>query len=966
MRALWLWIALLLGLAVAIWGGWSLDANRRFQRELDQAEKDMADGRYGLARQRFLGLRKGRPGSGEVAYQLGLCEEKLGHLDAAVAAWSGVATDSPLYGKAAVGRALTLMNMGRYSQAENLLATIPRDKGPYAAHVRYQIEVLLRIEGRIHEARDLIIEGWPGAREPSEVLKNLYQLDDARFPINYVKEALKRGDPDDDRVWLGQANLAIWSGRLSDAARWLDACARRGRDDQPVWLARLSLAMSSGDLEGARRALKCVRASWFLPFEVLRIRVWLAAAGGNEEEERRSLLALVDEEPGNATTWARLAELAHKAGRHDEAESFRKKQSEAGARHTRYDRLIMYDERVRHLDELSELARAIGRPIEARGWSLIQRGQAATIPLWPRKAIGTGGDQSGATLARLIDEFPPSPAASIARSPMERASSIPAFNDDAEKAGLRFIHNNGHSGAFIPPPETMSGGVGLLDYDGDGWIDVYAVQGGTFPPSDSIHGDGDRLFRNRGDGTFEDVTDHARIGTFPRGYGHGVTIGDYDNDGRPDLFVTRWHSYALYHNRGNGQFDDVTAQSGLAGDRDWPTSAAFADLDQDGDLDLYVCHYLLYDSANPKLCTDPDSPGKRECMPRDFPSLPDHVFRNDNGRFVEVTTEGGFVDLDGRGLGVVAAHLDDDEKIDLYVANDMSANYLFRNLGNFHFEELGEAAGAAASADGVYKSGMGIACGDLDGDGLVDLGVTNYFGESTTFYRNLGKGLFADHTALVGLSGPSRPLLGFGIAFADVNDDGWLDMLSTNGHVQDGRPRMPWSMPLQLMMGATGGHLTDVSDRAGEPFQKMHLGRGLAIGDLDNDGRLDAVVLDQNEPLVYLHNITEKPGHFVRFSLEGSKSNRDGVGARVTIACDGRRRMSERIGGGSYQSANDPRLHFGLGASEWVDSVEVRWPSGHVDHHERLIGDREYRLREGGTPLELRNGLQSASGPNRR
>ncbi len=342
-------------------------------------------------------------------------------------------------------------------------------------------------------------------------------------------------------------------------------------------------------------------------------------------------------------------------------------------------------------------------------------------------------------------------------------------------------------------------------------------------------------------------------------------------------------------------------------------------------------------------------------MPRDYPSLPDHVFRNDNGRFVDVTAQAGFVDPDGRGLGVVAANLDDDNKIDLYVANDMSANYLFHNLGGFRFEETGQVSGAAASADGFYKSGMGIACGDLDGDGELDLAVTNFFGESTTFYRNLGGGLFVDHTASIGLMAPSRPLLGFGVAFPDVNNDGWLDLISTNGHVMDGRPRIPLTMPLQLLTASPGGRLTDVSGRSGEPFRPLHLGRGLAVGDLDNDGLLDALVLNQNEPLVYLHNQTKRAGHFIRFSLEGTKSNRDAVGARVTIGCGGRRRVVERVGGGSYQSASDPRLHFGLGAARQVESVEVRWPSGQVDHHEGLAVDREYRLREGAEPREVKN-----------
>ena len=488
-------------------------------------------------------------------------------------------------------------------------------------------------------------------------------------------------------------------------------------------------------------------------------------------------------------------------------------------------------------------------------------------------------------------------------------------------------------------------------------------QAHSLPLSPASH-DGDRLFRNRGDGTFEDVTERSGIASFPRGYGHGVAVGDFDNDGRPDLFVTRWHSYALYRNQGHGRFEDVTASAGFGGDRDWPSSAAFADLDGDGDLDLYVCHYLFFDPANPKKCDHSDPSQNHTCMPRDYPAVADHVFRNDHGRFVDVTAQAGFVDPDGRGLGVVAADLDDDNKIDLYVANDMSTNYLFHNRGGFRFEETGHISGLAASADGVYKSGMGIACGDLDGDCRLDLAVTNFFGESTTFFRNLGQGLFVDHTALIGLLAPSRPLLGFGVAFPDVNNDGWLDLISTNGHVFDGRPQIPFKMPLQLLMGSPGGRLTDVSQRAGAPFRPLHLGRGLAVGDLDNDGRLDIVVVNQNEQLAYLHNRTAQPGHFIRFSLEGTRSNRDAVGARVTIISGGRRRMSERIGGGSYQSASDPRLHFGLGDSRQVERVEVRWPSGQVDRHEVLAADREYRLREGAKPDEVKTGPRQASGPS--
>jgi enediyne biosynthesis protein E4 len=949
MRRLSLWIVLLLGLVSILGGSWHWIDERGYRRELEQAEREMEAGRFRPARQRLAGLARTHRGSSAALYQLGRCEEKLGHLDAALAAWSSVSSDSPLFIKASVARAWLLIHSARLALAEEVLAPLPHVQGPDAQLVRQAYEHLLRLEGRTLEAREMIVGSWRGAADPSYVLKRLYILDDAAFPLDYIKNVLKLGAASDDRVWLAQANIATWQGRFDESARWLEACEKQRPLDQAVWLARLSLAMSSTDPRGARRAVEQLHASWFLPFEILRLRAWFAATSQNDETERQSLLALLAEEPGNNAAWGRLAELAHKAGRGSEAETFRKKQVEAMNRRERYTHLLMSDDRAQHSDELARLAQELGRPIEARGWSLIQNGRAAAEPLGFDEAGKRTVLEPPQTLASLMGDLLPGTNAAPTQ-PSQAHLIVPAFVDDAERAGLRFFHDNGHSEGAVMLAQAMCGGVGLLDYDGDGWLDVYAVQGGPFPPSAALHHDGDHLFRNRGNGTFEDVTQATGIASFPQGYGHGVAVGDYDNDGRPDLFVTRWRAYALYRNRGDGRFEDVTNAAGLGGDRDWPTSATFADLDGDGDLDLYVCHYLLYDAANPKRCDHVDGPST--CMPRDFPALTDHVFHNDGRRFIDVTAEAGFVDPEGRGLGVLAADLDDDNQIDLYVANDMSANYLFRNLGGFRFGEIGQVAGAAASGDGLYKSGMGIACGDVDGDLALDLAVTNFYGESTTFFRNLGQGLFVDHTAIIGLLAPSRPLLGFGVAFPDVNNDGWLDLISTNGHVFDARPKIPWTMALQLLVGSPGGRLTDVSDRAGEPFQQLHLGRGLAVGDLDNDGRLDALVLNQNQPLVYLHNLTKNAGHFIRFRLEGIRSNRDAVGARVTIAVAGRRLMSERVGGGSYQSANDPRLHFGLGPTQRIDSVEVRWPSGQVDRHGALTADRDYLLREGEAPRD--------------
>jgi hypothetical protein len=311
-----------------------------------------------------------------------------------------------------------------------------------------------------------------------------------------------------------------------------------------------------------------------------------------------------------------------------------------------------------------------------------------------------------------------------------------------------------------------------------------------------------------------------------------------------------------------------------------------------------------------------------------------------------VTTEAGIIDRDGRGLGVVAADLDSDGRVDLFVANDSSANFLFRNLGGMRFEEVGQAAGVSGNASGSYQAGMGVASGDLDGDGLIDLAVTNFYGESTTFYRNLGAGNFTDATASVGLAVATRRLLGFGVACLDVNNDGLLDLASANGHVNDLRPNYPYQMPAQLLMNDGNGRLVDISASAGAPWSVLRMARALAAGDLDNDGRTDLLILSHNQPLAYFHNRTQG-GRFLTLRLEGQQSNRDAVGAKVAVTAGGVRRVAERIGGGSYQSASDPRLHFGLGDAEKVSAIDITWPSGLVDRYSGLAPNTGYLVREG-------------------
>ena len=421
--------------------------------------------------------------------------------------------------------------------------------------------------------------------------------------------------------------------------------------------------------------------------------------------------------------------------------------------------------------------------------------------------------------------------------------------------------------------------------------------------------------------------------------------------------MTRWQSYALFRNKGDGTFEDITEKSGLGGDRDWPTSAAFADLDGDGDLDLYVCHYLKWDCEHPRRCWDKARNVFAFCGPPEFPSMPDHLFRNDGGRFVDVSTASGIVDRTGEGLGVVATDLDGDGRVDLFVANDQSAKFLFLNRGGLHFDEVGHVAGVASNASGMYQASMGVASGDLDGDGLPDLAVTNFYNEYTALYQNLGGGVFSDHTAEFGVAVASRYRLGFGVAFLDFNNDGRLDLVTANGHVDDNRTDVPQRMPAQLFAGSHGEcRLVDVTEGAGPVFQVPLLGRGLAVGDLDNDGRVDLVILPQNQPLVYFHNQTGG-GRSLTLLLEGSPSNRDAIGARVVVESGGRRQFVWRTGGGSYQSASDPRLMIGLGTADRVDAVEVTWPSGRVDRHTGLLPGRGYRLREGDASFKMLPGF---------
>ena len=948
MRTRWIRIALALGLIsfIAVWGAWSSYNQRRCRELLARARDEMSQNRWGPARATLIEVLNRRPGWDEALYELGVCEQARGRPRAAADFWDKVPSSSPLEGWIEVRRSRIEMDRGRFDACEALLRSAANRVGTHRAEARWGLVLLLRLEGRLEEAKRWLEEGFEQMSDPVVTLLRLYRLDHDPYPTEGVRQALERAGnqaPQDDRVWLGHAHLATLLGRFDEAQAWLDRCLQKRPDDQPVWRMRLAWALAANRPEEARLTLPHLPAELEGPARPNELRAWFAARQGNVQAERAALQEALKLEPASPGVLERLAELEIQTGHNEHAADLRRRRIELDQIRKDYEQRLFSTSPREKAAELAQLAARLGRHFDADQWaSLGSESDRPAVDINHRAGHG----RSSTTLADLLPELA-RPGSPKAAEPVRPVSAAIRFSDDAETAGLRFVHENGGAGGRLIPPVTSSGGVGLIDIDNDGWLDVFVVQGGPFPPEPGSTMPEDRLFRNRGDGGFEDVTSRSGIAGMPRGYGHGVAVADYDNDGHSDLFVTRWRSYALYHNRGDGTFEDATASTGLGGDRDWSTSAAFADLDGDGDLDLYVCHYMKWDDQDSRTCSDPDDPTIYNCSPLDFPSLPDHVFRNDRGRFVDMTEEAGIKDINGRGWGVVAADLDDDGRVDLFVANDMTPNYLFRNLGQFRFQEVGLAAGVAGNASGGFQAGMGVACGDLDGDGALDLAVTNFYNESTSFFRNLGHGFFGDQSAAIGLATPSRYVLGFGISFLDVDNDGWLDLMTANGHIHDGRPQFPWKMPVQLFHneGGTRPFLTEVSTQAGAPFQALRMGRGLAAGDLDNDGRIDALIVSQNEALAYFHNRSEA-GHSLTLRLEGRGSNRDAVGGRVTVRSGGRALVSYRAGGGSFQSAGDSRLHFGLGSANSVESVEVRWPSGRTDHYTGFRADTGYLLRE--------------------
>jgi hypothetical protein len=558
-------------------------------------------------------------------------------------------------------------------------------------------------------------------------------------------------------------------------------------------------------------------------------------------------------------------------------------------------------------------------PLAARCLALLSASAAALAGAWGCRRPGNGGG-SGA-------EFP-------------------VFTDVSRESGIAFLHDNGFDGRRYRVVETVNGGVALLDYDGDGFLDVYFTNGrkieaGASPPRDA-------LYKSKGDGTFTDVTEAAGVGD--EHLTLGVSVADVDGDGDPDVYITNLGPNRLYRNNGNGTFTDIAPEAGLASET-LDTGSAFLDMENDGDLDLYVASYVIDDGKEHRPCMVRGFPGY--WPPRNYPAAPHKLFANQgNGRFIDVSKSSGIHDVEpGRGLGVIAADFNDDGKADIYVANDTTANFMFLGDGKGRFRDVGLASGTAIGDDGDEQGSMGVEAQDYDGDGKLDLLVTNYQDETNNLFRWAGADSYQDMARIAGVADGTLPEVAWGVGLVDLDNDGWKDLFIANGHLNPHAHEMDestaYAQRKRIHRNLGNGRFEEATGRAGAAVQTPRVSRGAAFGDLDNDGDVDVVVIDANGAPEVLRNDGGNNRGWLKVMIVDSGLNRDAIGARVTILAGGASQIGERRSSGSYLSASDGRLHFGLGPGSGVDRLEVRWPGGEKDVLERVPSGKLIRVTKG-------------------
>jgi enediyne biosynthesis protein E4 len=524
------------------------------------------------------------------------------------------------------------------------------------------------------------------------------------------------------------------------------------------------------------------------------------------------------------------------------------------------------------------------------------------------------------------------------------------FRDITQRAGIHFVHNNGAFGKKYLP-ETMGPGVAFIDYDNDGWPDIFVVNGTNWPGHPAKHST-PKLYHNNHDGTFTDVTHKAGLDI--EMFGMGVAVGDYDNDGYDDLFVTAMGQSHLFHNNGNGTFTDVTQKAGLMGPNEFSTSAAWVDYDRDGKLDLVVGNYVQWSIAGDLYCTL-DGKSKSYCTPESYKGTAVRLWHNrGDGTFEDATKTAGLGDPTSKTLGVGVMDYDNDGWPDILLSNDTQPNKLYRNNGNGTFTEKAVLAGVAFSEDGVARAGMGVDAADYDRSGVMSLLITNFSNQMISLYHNEGKGLFVDEAPRSEIGRDTLLTLGFGCFFFDYDLDGWPDIFIANGHIdsdiQRVQPNVKYAMPPHMFRNMSEGNFQEVTKSLGAAFGTPRVGRGAAYGDVNNDGRLDLLLSTNGGPAYLFENDAAGEAALqksLRIKLVGTKSNRDGIGSVVRVTAREDKQMEMLRSGSSYMSASELVLTFGMARHENADAIEIRWPSGQVDRLAKVAVGQTITVTEG-------------------
>jgi enediyne biosynthesis protein E4 len=549
--------------------------------------------------------------------------------------------------------------------------------------------------------------------------------------------------------------------------------------------------------------------------------------------------------------------------------------------------------------------------------------------------LGVGGLAASRVLAKSL------------RTADATSSSLFRMTDVTAAAGIHFQHNNGaFGGKFLP--ETLGSGCAFLDYDGDGWQDILLVNGTNWPghrgPRNTL-----QLYRNNRNSTFSDITHAAGLDATEM-YGMGVAVGDYNNDGYPDILITCVGQNRLFRNNGNGHFTDVTRSSGLSGRTGFSTSALWFDYDRDGFLDLFVCNYVQWSPEHDVFCSL-DGKHKSYCTPEAYRGQTCWLFHNrGNGTFEDVTATSGIFDSSSKSLGVAMFDYDQDGWPDLIVANDTQPNKLYRNNRDGTFKEVGVEAGIAFSPDGKARAGMGVDTGDFSNTGVPGIAITNFDNEMVGLYRSSGKGLYEDVSIAAGVGLPTRRMLGFGCVFADMDLDGALDLVIANGHIDETvrniRGNVGYAQPPQIFLNRGAGTFRDASLDVGLDFSQPRVGRGLAYGDFDCDGDLDLLLTTNHGPAYLFRNDQRTGNNSIRFRLLGTQSNRDAIGAMVRLEYAGLSRSRMVKSGSSYLSQSELPLTFGLGRNDHIDRVTIQWPNGRSEEFKNLAVGKTYECVE--------------------